>query len=272
MPFESADYSLNADEELQSVAAGGVEQTTTSAKSASGTVRADSNAAVETPEFSSNAQTQESASQLEAPQSTSTPQPPSTPPAVHVPAPAPPTSLIPERFREAPEAKWYVRPPAGGQYGPAAMEDFEQWLREKRVTQDSLIWREGWPEWLTASKALPEVYGSQLEPQLAPELPSQPIASTAPALPNQPAAGPALGTSAPLNSAVSVNGSGTVLGPGLVSGQTTTGTAPGANLEKNRIERKRRKKRNYTLMIASLTVIAIVLITALIIVLMSQGN
>jgi len=49
------------------------------------------------------------------------------------------------------EAVWYVRSPAGDQYGPAPGEVFRKWLDEGRVTADCLVWREDWEEWRSAS-------------------------------------------------------------------------------------------------------------------------
>lgn len=48
------------------------------------------------------------------------------------------------------EPHWYVCPPSGGQYGPVDTETVHQWIREGRVTADSLVWRNGWPDWLNA--------------------------------------------------------------------------------------------------------------------------
>jgi hypothetical protein len=42
---------------------------------------------------------------------------------------------------EAPAATWYVRPPGGGQYGPARGEVMRKWIAEGRVSSDSLVWR-----------------------------------------------------------------------------------------------------------------------------------
>ena len=58
---------------------------------------------------------------------------------------------------EAPDAVWYVRPSAGGQYGPARGEIMRRWITEGRVGTDSLVWREGWTDWKSASSVLPEV-------------------------------------------------------------------------------------------------------------------
>ena len=61
---------------------------------------------------------------------------------------------------EAPDAVWYVRPPSGGQFGPASKELMRRWLNEGRVTKDSHVWREGWPDWRQATNAFPHVFGA----------------------------------------------------------------------------------------------------------------
>ena len=45
---------------------------------------------------------------------------------------------------------WYVRPPSGGQFGPATGDIMRQWLQEGRITPDTLVWREGWRDWRDA--------------------------------------------------------------------------------------------------------------------------
>lgn len=54
-------------------------------------------------------------------------------------------------------ASWYVRPPGGGQYGPANAETFGQWIQEGRVAASSLVWRDGWSQWRTATEAFPDI-------------------------------------------------------------------------------------------------------------------
>ena len=56
-----------------------------------------------------------------------------------------------------PDAVWYVRPPSGGQYGPARSEVMRKWLDEGRVSADSLVWREGWEQWQKAGPVFPEL-------------------------------------------------------------------------------------------------------------------
>jgi hypothetical protein len=67
----------------------------------------------------------------------------------------------------AAESKWFVRPPSGGQYGPAAESVLRQWIAEGRITPDTLIWREGDPEWQPASAAFTEL-GNRPVPVVAP--------------------------------------------------------------------------------------------------------
>ncbi len=59
---------------------------------------------------------------------------------------------------EAPQLQWYVMPPGvTSQYGPAVGEEFRTWIREGRVTADTLVWRQDWPEWKPAGLVFPEL-------------------------------------------------------------------------------------------------------------------
>jgi len=69
---------------------------------------------------------------------------------------------------EAPMAIWYVRPPSGGQFGPARGDVMRKWLAEGRVSGDSLVWREGWADWQNAGKLFPQLQAA-----------SAPVAATA---------------------------------------------------------------------------------------------
>lgn len=68
-----------------------------------------------------------------------------------IPAPAAP----PDPILEAPNAVWYVRPPSGGQFGPARGDVMRKWISEGRVSADSLVWRDGWEDWKTAVAVFP---------------------------------------------------------------------------------------------------------------------
>jgi hypothetical protein len=75
---------------------------------------------------------------------------------------------------------WYVRPPSGGQFGPASTDVMRIWLTEGRVSTDTLVWREGWRDWQVAgdvfpqlsaamtSSAMPELEAILAEPVAAP--------------------------------------------------------------------------------------------------------
>ena len=54
---------------------------------------------------------------------------------------------------------WYVRPPSGGQYGPATTDVLRQWIAEGRVSATALIWREGWSQWREAREFLSGLTG-----------------------------------------------------------------------------------------------------------------
>jgi hypothetical protein len=60
-------------------------------------------------------------------------------------------------FTEAGDVVWYVRPPSGGQYGPATVKLMRQWLAEGRISPDTLVWREGWRNWQPASAVFPQL-------------------------------------------------------------------------------------------------------------------
>ena len=89
-------------------------------------------------------------------------------------APPPPTGQG-DPIAEAPHAVWYVRPPSGGQYGPASGEIMRKWIGEGRVSADSLIWREGWADWKTAASQFPDMAGEKAPRSAAsPTFPAQP--------------------------------------------------------------------------------------------------
>lgn len=91
-----------------------------------------------------------------------------------------PTAPLPDPIEEAPQAIWYVRPPSGGQYGPARGEVMRKWIGEGRVSPDSLVWREGWGDWRTAAEAFPAL-GMVTPPMPAPVTPATYAASGTPA-------------------------------------------------------------------------------------------
>jgi hypothetical protein len=67
---------------------------------------------------------------------------------------------VPDPIAEAPEMIWYVRPPSGGQFGPAAGNVMRSWLAEGRLSADTLVWREGWRDWQEAGNVFPQLQGN----------------------------------------------------------------------------------------------------------------
>jgi hypothetical protein len=70
-----------------------------------------------------------------------------------------PAGLASDPISEAPQAVWYVRPASGNQFGPAAGDIMRRWIAEGRVAGDSLVWREGWADWKSASTVFPDLAG-----------------------------------------------------------------------------------------------------------------
>jgi hypothetical protein len=95
-------------------------------------------------------------------------------PPIPIVAPVAPAPADP--IAEAPNGVWYVRPAAGGQYGPAGGEVMRQWLAQRRVGADSLVWREGWPEWKRASMVFPSLAVQ------TPPVPGHAVAANVPAI------------------------------------------------------------------------------------------
>lgn len=67
---------------------------------------------------------------------------------------------------EAGDVVWYVRPPSGGQFGPATTDIMRTWLAEGRVTADALVWREGWRDWQEAGGVFSQLSAGQVMPGL----------------------------------------------------------------------------------------------------------
>ncbi len=80
---------------------------------------------------------------------------------------------------EAGDVVWYVRPPSGGQYGPAMATIMRQWLAEGRISPDSLVWHEGWRDWQPAFAIFQQLNAREsLEDTLADDTPFlQPMSS-----------------------------------------------------------------------------------------------
>ncbi len=90
---------------------------------------------------------------------------------VSIPAAIPVAAAV-DPIAESPAAVWYVRPPGGDQYGPARGDIMRRWIAEGRVSTDSLVWREGWSDWLTAADVFPSLRPASTPPSTAPTAPA----------------------------------------------------------------------------------------------------
>lgn len=90
--------------------------------------------------------------------------------------PTGPAMAMPAVLTHAVDAKWFVRPPSGGQFGPAPSQMIMNWIAESRVTADSFLWRDGLAQWQLASELVPELFVAE-KPAIAP-LPSDRIGQT----------------------------------------------------------------------------------------------
>jgi hypothetical protein len=88
------------------------------------------------------------------------------------------TALPLDPIADSPSAVWYVRPPSGGQFGPAHGDVMRKWLGEGRVSADSLVWRDGWPDWKPAATIFPSL--GALHTAVTPVVTARPVVNGAP--------------------------------------------------------------------------------------------
>lgn len=149
-------------------------------------------------------------------------------------------------------AQWYVRPPAGGQYGPATGEVMRLWIIENRITPSTLVWRDGWPQWRSAREVLPELGNGSassvdsVAPSVAQSLVGQSAQTPVGVVPASPGGAAAI-----------VGASGH---PGLVAGNPKSG--------QTRWNRNRRR----TTLVVGLALLSILLVAALIVLALRDGS
>lgn len=157
------------------------------------------------------------------------------------PSPVAAPTQLPQALAEAVDGVWYLRPTSGGQFGPAPTESFAQWLREGRITADALVWRDGWPEWLSGLQAFPDYFQATMPTRSVAPVAQTPVAHVAETL------------------------------PPLTDGGYVAAATPSLS-ERNRLGRKQQKRRRYMIMLSILTVLFICLITTLVVVIMMQNS
>ena len=59
-------------------------------------------------------------------------------------------------LRELPDAVWYALPPGAPKpYGPIDGTGLAQWFYENRLSPDSMVWRQDWPDWRSVAEVWP---------------------------------------------------------------------------------------------------------------------
>ncbi len=250
IPTEDAELSLDLDDSGPSSASSTTEQSagpaaTTEATSEVDTSQATTDSEQAPKEAASAASTpQKGPAEKTATDTAATASPSEGQPPDSGQQPAPPasqnlTATVPNAIQEAPGATWYVRPPSGGQYGPAKGDTLQMWLRESRISRDSLVWREGWPEWIVAAQAFEDYFG------------------------------PTTQSVAEQGQEASTNQS-----PGGITASAASQTSASAGQpslgDRNRSARKINRRRRYMISLVVLFVLAITLISILVVVLINQ--
>ena len=117
-------------------------------------------------------------------QAASQPSPASAPSPSPTPGGSPAVGVASDPISEAPKLQWYVMPPgATSQYGPAVGEEFRNWIKEGRVTGDTLVWRQDWSEWKLAGAVFPELAAPAGGQTAAGQAPGAPVAPAGFAIP-----------------------------------------------------------------------------------------
>lgn len=165
------------------------------------------------------------------------------------------------------DARWYVRPPSGGQYGPATTQTLLDWIKQRRITADSLVWREGLENWILARDLIPEPFGGQVPAvgavaSLPASLPAPKTSATSAPPTSQPSRSATLAPSAaPVSSAIQASSA-------APASQATSVPLPTAVLKKGQVANKKKQQmRQQWWILGLLSLFSIGLIVALIVVL-----
>ena len=142
-------------------------------------------------------------------------------------------------------ATWFIRPASGGQYGPADDATFAQWVIEGRVAADSWVWRDGWADWKAGGEALRDFKARPT-----------------------PSAPPAVASSTVFETSFDVEEPMPAVG---VTTATAAATVEPTVADARRAEVRRRKQRVRTFSIV-LSIVALVMLVALVFVLSRGGE
>lgn len=175
---------------------------------------------------------------------------------------------------EESDVVWYVRPPTGGRYGPATGPTVLGWIKEGRVTGDTLLWRDGWPQWRECQEVIPGLLAASPAVALSPAATIPPAArplGQSPAETRAPAeTGPRADLSGPSDSErAGVAGAGQLETP--LARPTSRrekarqfSAAGGYDADSYLLAKKRQKAKQRMMAISVLIILSVVLVVALI--------
>ena len=179
--------------------------------------------------------------------------------------PSMPPSLLPLI-----DSRWYVRPPSGGQYGPATTQMLMDWIAEKRVTADALLWREGLDSWLSARELVPESFGGSSALGIDDPPPPAVAKPTSPTTKSPTAKTPTTRTPASIAPTVPANGTANGTATGPANPVAVDPVQPAVPLAKNQAaiaaKKKKQVKRQW-MILGFLATMALCLASALIFIL-----
>jgi hypothetical protein len=168
-------------------------------------------------------------------------------------------------------SSWYLRTPAGEQFGPATTDEFRALIIAGRVAGDTPIWRDGWPAWKHAREApdelpapLAAVPAFAAVVPVVPTIDIPPIPEPSPAAPviaSPVVVDPALAaTSVAVSAPLTVADDATLVPGAIAAGETDTTSA-------SYIAQRRRAKRKQAtlaiLMLIAVLVLGVVLVWVL---------
>ena len=244
VPAKDADFSLAVEDSAAMAVTG------KSAAMSSESPKHSSGSKARTPEKVAAAPVARAKSLHPAPSNQTTP---SVNPIESEPSPLP-ASLLPLL-----EVRWYVRPPSGGQYGPATTQMLLDWIAQKRVTADSLLWHEGLATWLSARELVPEPFGGQVPPS---QVAIPPVPFEIPPTAASPVAASPVGVQAAVQAPAST---------AAVASSAAVGPVSGSATHKAAIAMKKKKQRKQQWMVLGLLLTMAVCLAIVLIVILTRG-
>jgi hypothetical protein len=133
------------------------------------------------------------------------------------------------------------------------------WIAQKRVTADSLLWHEGLATWLSARELVPEPFGGQINPT---KVASPPIPFELPPTAASPVAASPVGVQAGMQAPAS---------PAAVASSPTMIPVGGSAPHKAAIAMKKKKQRKQQWMVLGLLLTMAVCLAIVLIVILTRG-